>query len=129
MAIPKVKLFTVDTINMTVKLKNNLGFYIIVSNLELYMYISSTETPLSHTHVYLTKVKLPSWESGLTHELFRRSGRTEGEPAASYCTAGSEACAAGPVVPGRPPYLTRRPHVSARPASRCWPACNREETA
>lgn len=57
MAIQKVKMFTVDMINMTVKLKNNLEFYIIVSNLKLYMYISSTQKTMSHTHTYLTKVK------------------------------------------------------------------------
>lgn len=50
-------MFTVDMINMTVKLKNNLEFYIIVSNLKLYMYISSTQKTMSHTHTYLTKVK------------------------------------------------------------------------
>lgn len=60
MAIQK-ELLTVDMINMTVKLKNNLEFYIMVSNLELYMYISSTKTPMSRTHTYFTKAKLPSW--------------------------------------------------------------------
>lgn len=128
MAIPKVKLFTVDTINMTVKLENNLEFYIIVSNLELYLYISSTKTPEPYSHLFnegkITKLGVRSYMS-----CSKGAVVIEGEPATSYCTAGSEACAAGPVVPGRAPYLTRRLHVSAHPASHCWPACNREETA
>lgn len=38
-------MFTVGMTNMIVKLKNNLEFYITVSNLELDMYISSIKQP------------------------------------------------------------------------------------
>lgn len=64
MAIPKVKLFTVDTINMTVKLKNNLGFYIIVSNLEL-VHLTYRNTSEPHSRLFnegtITKLGVRSY--------------------------------------------------------------------
>lgn len=39
------------------------------------------------------------------------------------------AASIGSVVLGGASYLTRRPRVCARPASRCWRACNREVSA
>lgn len=45
MAIQKAKMFTVDRIDMTVKPKGNLEFYVIANSLELHMDISNTKEP------------------------------------------------------------------------------------